>query len=341
MPRHVQNPPNPWHTTAVEWLAEPPAARLEVFEEEARSLLSRNESPDVPFRWSANPYRGCFHGCAYCYARVTHQYLDWGAGTDFERKLVVKINAEDALRRQLAARSWRGETIVFSGNTDCYQPLEASYELTRACLQACLEFANPVALITKSALVARDSELLGELHRRARATVVISVPFSDAKMARAIEPYAPSPARRFEAIAALRAAGVPVKVACAPLIPGLNDTQLPEILARAAEAGAGGAFLTLLRLPREVGQVFEERLREAYPDRASKVMHALEDMRTGQANAAAFGTRMRGHGARWKTVADLFALHCRKHGLEVMPMEFPEENPPTPAPRAQQGELFS
>ena len=127
MPRLVRNPPNPWNSSAVEWLGEPPPARLEVYEEEARTLLSRNESPDVPFRWSANPYRGCFHGCAYCYARVTHQYLDWGAGTDFERKLVVKRNAEDALRRQLAARGWERETIVFSGNTDCYQPLEASY----------------------------------------------------------------------------------------------------------------------------------------------------------------------------------------------------------------------
>lgn len=339
MPRLVRNPPNPWNSSAVEWLGEPPPARLEVYEEEARTLLSRNESPDVPFRWSANPYRGCFHGCAYCYARVTHQYLDWGAGTDFERKLVVKSNADQALRRQLAARGWERETIVFSGNTDCYQPLEASYGLTRACLQACLEFQNPVALITKSALVARDAELLAELDRRAGATVVLSIPFSDAATARAIEPFAPAPERRFEAVRRLTEAGVTVRIACAPLIPGLNETQLPEILRRAAEAGAVGAFLTLLRLPREVAEVFEERLREVYPERASKVLGGLRDMREGQASAAAFGQRMRGSGARWKTVADLFALHCRRNGLEPMAMEFPEEQRRPPA--SHQGELFS
>ncbi len=339
MPRLVRNPPNPWNSSAVEWLGEPPPARLEVYEEEARTLLSRNESPDVPFRWSANPYRGCFHGCAYCYARVTHQYLDWGAGTDFERKLVVKRNAEDALRRQLASRGWERETIVFSGNTDCYQPLEASYELTRDCLRACLEFGTPVALITKSALVARDAELLAELARGPGATVVLSIPFSDAATARAIEPYAPAPERRFEAVRQLTDAGVTVRVACAPLIPGLNETQLPEILRRAAESGAVGAFLTLLRLPREVAEVFEQRLREVYPERASKVLGGLRDMRAGQADAAAFGARMRGSGARWKTVTDLFALHCRKNGLEPMAMEFPEERRKPPSPR--QGELFS
>ncbi|MCB9915540.1 MAG: PA0069 family radical SAM protein [Planctomycetes bacterium] len=338
MPRPVANPPNPWHTTHVEWLGEPPAAKLEVFEEEARSMLSKNDSPDVPFRYGVNPYRGCFHGCAYCYARRSHQYLDWGAGTDFERKLVVKTNAEAALRRDLARRSWKRETLVFSGNTDCYQPLEASYGLTRACLEACLEFRNPVGVITKSALVARDAELLARLERAAGATVVLSIPFADADMARAIEPYAPAPERRFAALRALHEAGVPVRVAVAPVIPGLNEAQIPEVLERAVAAGARGAFMILLRLPQEVDAVFRERLAEAYPDRAKKVLAALEDMRSAQTSRSAFGQRMRGAGPRWQAVEDLFRLHCRRLGLDVQPMEFPEE---APRPRAAaQGELF-
>lgn len=338
MPRPVANPPNPWHSTQVEWLGEPPAVRLEVFEEDAKSMLSRNESPDVPFRYGVNPYRGCFHGCAYCYARPTHQYLDWGAGTDFERKLVVKRNAEEVLRREFARRSWRRETLVFSGNTDCYQPLEASYELTRRCLQACLEFKTPVGVITKSALVARDAELLARLHRSAGAGAVLSIPFADAAMARAMEPYAPAPERRFAAMRALHEAGVPVRVAIAPVIPGLSESQVPEILARAADAGARGAFMILLRLPGEVDAVFRERLSEAFPERAAKVLAALEDMRAGQQTRGAFGSRMRGEGPRWQAVVDLFELHARRLGLEVMPMEFPAE--PARPRTARQGELF-
>ena len=157
MPRPVSNPPNPWETLHAEWLGEPPEAELQVFEEESRSIIAENESPDVGFRFSVNPYRGCFHSCAYCYARPTHQYLGWGAGTDFDRKIVAKVNAPSLLRRELSRRSWTGETIVFSGVTDCYQPLEAVYELTRRCLEVCLDFRNPVGVVTKGALVRRDA----------------------------------------------------------------------------------------------------------------------------------------------------------------------------------------
>ena len=156
MPRPVDNPPNPWSSTHVEWLEEPPNAALTVYEEEARTVLSRNDSPDIPFTWSLNPYRGCLHACAYCYARPSHQYLGFGAGTDFDRKIVVKKNAPEVLRRELDRPAWQGDVIMFSGNTDCYQPLEASYELTRRCLEVCLEYQNPVGLVTKSALIRRD-----------------------------------------------------------------------------------------------------------------------------------------------------------------------------------------
>ncbi len=160
MPQPVSNPPNPWESTHVEWLGPPPTARLTVLEERARSIVSQNQSPDIPFRYSVNPYRGCQHACAYCYARPTHQYLSLGAGSDFDKKIVVKTNAPELLRKFLARRSWKRESITFSGNTDCYQPLEASYRLTRRCLEACLEHANSVAIITKASLVRRDAELL-------------------------------------------------------------------------------------------------------------------------------------------------------------------------------------
>ena len=193
MPQRVSNPPNPWQSSHVEYLGEPPPVELQVYEEEARSILSENDSPDVPFRWSVNPYRGCFHACAYCYARPGHQYLGWGAGTDFDRRIVVKTNAEGLLDDALRRPQWRRELIAFSGVTDCYQPLEASYGLTRRCLQVCLRHANPVAIVTKGALVERDAELLAQIEARARASVFVSVPFADDGQGRAIEPYAALP----------------------------------------------------------------------------------------------------------------------------------------------------
>ncbi|MFY0537238.1 radical SAM protein [Nannocystis pusilla] len=237
MPRPIDNPPNPWLSTHVEYFGEPPPAGLEVFEEDARSVVSTNDSPDIPFRYSVNPYRGCYHGCAYCYARPTHQYLGWGAGTDFERKIVAKVNAPALLRQFLARSKWTRELLAFSGVTDCYQPLEAHYGLTRGCLEACLEFANPVGIITKGPLVARDVDLLAELNRRAGASVTISIPFIDDAMARRIEPSVARPSKRFQALATLSAAGIRTGVAVAPVIPGLNDSQIPQILARARECG--------------------------------------------------------------------------------------------------------
>ena len=319
MPKRVSNPPNPWQTNHVEWLGEPPEVRIEAYLERARSVLSQNDSPDVPFRWSVNPYRGCQHACAYCYARSSHQYLGFGAGTDFDSKIVVKINAEEVLRRELARRSWKREWIAFSGVTDCYQPLEASYGITRACLQACYEFRTPVGIVTKSALVRRDIDLLLRFKRFCDPHIYLSIPFSDSSSARAIEPGVSSPAARFETLRALSDAGLTTGVAIAPLIPGLNDEQVPEILQRARDAGAQHAFMICLRLTDDVRPVFEERLARAFPDRAAKVLHAHDEMRALQVSSADFGSRMVGAGPRWETAQRLFDVHVRRLGFQRSP----------------------
>lgn len=334
--RPVANPPNPWATSHVEWLGEPPADGVHIFEEDAKSILSENDSPDLQFRWSLNTYRGCFHGCAYCYARPTHQYLGFGAGTDWERRLVVKRNAPELLRAQLSRASWNGELVMFSGVTDCYQPLEASYQLTRRCLEVCREFRQPVGIITKGALVERDVDVLADLARHGAATVFLSVPFADGEDSRAIEPFVALPERRFAAMRALANAGVPVGVSVSPLIPGLNDHQVPEILDRARAAGATSAFHVLLRLPAEVEDVFAARLRTAFPLRAEKVLSILRAMHGGQTNDPRFHERMRGQGARYEVVANLFRTVAKRLGL--MP---PERPGPSPFRRPfQQGSLF-
>ena len=329
-PRRVSNPPNPWASSHVEWLEEPPIAETEVFEEEAKSVLAANDSPDLGFRWSVNPYRGCQHACAYCYARPSHQYLGFGAGTDFDRKIVVKTNAPEALALELGRRSWKRELVVFSGNTDCYQPLEASYRLTRRCLEVCLERRTPVALITKSALVRRDLDVLAELARGTGASVSITIPFADPDVARAVEPGAPTPAKRFETMRAIADAGVTTGIGIAPLIPGLNESDIPALLARAKENGATSAFMTLLRLPAEVLPVFRQRIAEAFPERAKKIESAILDVRGGRMYRSDFGERMHGRGPRWEAIERLFEIHCRRNGL----------NEPAPKPQPRQGTLF-
>jgi DNA repair photolyase len=262
-----------------------------------------------------NPYRGCFHGCAYCYARPTHQYLDFGAGTDFERQIVVKTNAPELLRESFQKKKWRGELVTFSGNTDCYQPLEATYQITRGCLEVCADFRNPVAIVTKGALVRRDVEVLQRLQRDAFVFVWVSIPWADDDMGHTIEPGCTIASQRFKTLRTLADAGIDCGVAVAPIIPGLNDSQIPEILERAAACGASRAFHILLRLPAEVKDVFVARLREAYPDRADKVLNALTEMRGGRLNDPEFGSRMRGEGPRWQAIRSLFQTHCRRLGL--------------------------
>jgi DNA repair photolyase len=290
-------------------------AGLEVYEDETRGILSHNDSPDVGFDWSVNPYRGCFHACAYCYARPTHEYLSFGAGTDFDRKIVVKKRAADLLREAFDAPSWKGELVAFSGVTDCYQPLEASYRLTRACLEVCVEYRNPVSIITKAPLVERDVDVLQELARVARLSVSVSVPFWDEGKARAIEPFVTTPARRLRTIARLAAAGLRVGVMVAPIIPGLNDEDIGQILHAAKESGAAYAGSVLLRLPGPVKEVFEERLRAAVPLRAERVLRRVRETRGGKMYDATYGARGRGTGVYADAIATLFQQTASRLGL--------------------------
>ncbi|TNF29663.1 MAG: PA0069 family radical SAM protein [Deltaproteobacteria bacterium] len=331
--RLIHNPPNPWHHGVVEHVGPPPLAVLELFEDRTRSALSKNDSPDLGFAFSVNPYRGCYHGCAYCYARPSHEHLDFGAGTDFERKLVYKPDIAALLRAAFDKPSWRGDLIAFSGNTDCYQPLEASLGLTRACLKVCLEYKNPVSIITKSALVERDVELLADLAREAHCTVHLSIPFDDEAQARALEPHAPSPARRYKAIERLAKGGVPVGVMVAPIIPGLSDSQVPTILKRARDAGATFTGRSLLRLPGPVEEVFVHRLSLALPHRAERVMSALRECRGGKLDEGRFGRRMVGVGERWKAIDELAEAHARRLGYQ-RPPQLPD---PTPFRRPHKG----
>src|SRR5262245_28474382 len=234
--RHVNNPPNPWLSARHEWIGEPPEAKLEVFEETAtRSIITNNNSPDIPFDYSINCYRGCTHACTYCFSRPTHEYLGFGAGTDFETRIVAKVRAPELLREELMKKSWKGDVLVFSFTSDPYIPLEANYQLTRRCLEVCLEFRNPVSIITKSALIGRDIELTKRLADEADARVFFTIPFLDHDVNRALEPYAPFPEARFGAMKDLADAGIEVGLAIAPIIPGLNEQDIPGLLERARD----------------------------------------------------------------------------------------------------------
>lgn len=313
--KRLDNPPNPYESTHHEWLEPPPPVQMEVYEEQARSILSENDSPDVGFRWSVNPYRGCQHGCVYCYARPTHEYLGFGAGTDFETRIVVKTNAAERLDEEFRQPGWTGELVAMSGVTDCYQPLEAVYGLTRRCLEVCLTFRNPVGVVTKSFLVCRDIDVLSDLSRVTSVSVMFSIPFRDAETARKIEPGAPTPERRFEAMRRLADAGIPVGIIVAPIIPGLNDNDVPELLARAADCGAQTAGHIALRLPGSVEAVFFSRIRDVFPLRAQRIENRIREIRGGRLYDARFGHRMHGTGTYWMSVEELFDLSARRHGL--------------------------
>ena len=325
--KKITNPPNPYLSEHRDLLEPPADARLEVYEDASRTVLSHNESPDVGFRWSVNPYRGCFHSCAYCYARRTHEYLGWGAGTDFESKITVKKDAARLLEAAFRKPSWTGEPVVFSGATDCYQPLEAVYGLTRGCLEVCLRFRNPASLITKSYLVTRDADLLADLHREASASACFSIPFASDDLARKIEPQAATVERRFSAMERLAKKGIPVGISLAPTIPGLNESDIPVLLRRARDAGARFAFHSLVRLPGSVEAVFQERLAAALPaERVERVMKRIRETRGGALNDSRFGRRMSGVGTYWKSISDLFSLWEKKLKFEGMP-EPPDPNP--------------
>jgi DNA repair photolyase len=478
MMRPVSNPPNPWSSSEIEYLEEIPEAQLEVYEDHTKNILAENDSPDIGFSFSVNPYRGCYHGCAYCmagdtlvlmaddstktlrdirvgdaiygtrrvgsyrrfvetrvlahwetrklayrvrledgseliasgehrfltshgwkyvtgkrphlivgdrlrafayvppmqplctrdqvafmssspvledepslrvlaieatgiempmfdittgtgdfiangvvshncYARPGHEYLSFGAGTDFERKIVVKPNAPSLLREAFDKKSWQGELVMFSGVTDCYQPLEASLELTRGCLQVCAEYKNPVGIITKAPLIERDLDLLARLHEVASVHVMMSIPFWDADRARAIEPFVATPQRRMKALRRLAEAKIPVGVMVAPMIPGLNDEDMPRVLEAAAEAGARSAGTVFLRLPGSVKQVFEERVRQVMPLRAEKILKKVREARGGKMYNPTPFLRQRGEGPYAESARMLFESACKRLGLNA------------------------
>jgi len=314
-PQPIANPPNPWLGAEVQYLEDIPRTQLELYEDHSKEILSQNNSPDLGFHYSVNPYRGCIHACAYCYARPSHEYLGFGAGTDFDTKITVKPKAAGLLRATFERPSWKGDLILFSGVTDCYQPLEASLRLTRACLEVCAEYRNPVGIITKAPLIERDLDVLQELARHAQVHVNVSIPFWDPEHARAIEPYVATPRRRIQAIQTLAKAGIPVGVMVAPLIPGLTDEDMPKVLEAARDAGATRAGYVLLRLPGSVKSVFEDRLRHALPLKAERVLHRLKETRGGKLYDARFGTRGRGEGLYAETIAQLFQKCVQRLGF--------------------------
>lgn len=287
----------------------------EYYRDTSRSVISHNDSPDIPFEVSLNPYRGCEHGCVYCYARPTHEYLGLSAGLDFETKLFVKERAPALLRAEIARRRWVPRELVLSGVTDAYQPIERTLRLTRACLEVLRDARHPVSVVTKNALVTRDIDLLADLAGRGAATVAISVTTLDDDLRRTMEPRTPTSDMRLDAIARLSEAGIPTGVMVAPIIPGLTDHEIPRIVARAADAGARFASYTVVRLPLAVTDVFSAWMGTHYPDRANKVLNQVRAVRGGALNDPRFGHRMHGSGPVADMIRSLFQSACVRSGL--------------------------
>jgi DNA repair photolyase len=287
----------------------------EYFRDSSRSIITHNDSPDISFTSSLNPYRGCEHGCIYCYARPYHEYLGLSAGLDFETRIFVKTDAPALLRAELMRPSWKPTALVLSGVTDAYQPVERTLQITRGCVATLAEFRNPVGVVTKNALVTRDIDLLAPLAELQAAEVAVSITTMDEELRRVMEPRASLADLRFDAIARLNEAGIPAGVMMAPIIPGLNDHEIPKLLARAAEAGARFAGYTMLRLPHAVAPLFEAWLGRHFPDRQRKVLDRIRDIRGGRLNDPNFGSRMRGDGPFADLVADVFAKSRDRAGI--------------------------
>jgi DNA repair photolyase len=292
-----------------------PGPRTVFMRDPARTLIARNDSPDVSFDFSINPYRGCEHGCSYCFARPTHEYLGMSAGLDFETRILVKEDAPELLRKELSARSWKGAPLGMSGVTDPYQPVERTLRITRRCVEVMVEFRNPVAVITKSHTVSRDADLYAELARHDAAIVLLSVTSLDPELQRVMEPRAASPARRLDAIAKLADAGVPVGVIIGPVIPGLNEHEIPRILEACRKAGAGFASYVALRLPYGVKELFTQWLELHFPDRKEKVLNRIRDIRGGKLYDSTFHARGRGEGLFADQLEALFTVSRRKAGI--------------------------
>jgi DNA repair photolyase len=316
------NTPNRFETTRLEPLdvdvvydGESPPLPTTFFVDSSKSILARNDSPDLPFTFSINPYRGCEHGCIYCYARPSHEYLGFSAGLDFETKIMVKMDAPRLLAETLDKKTWEPQMVAFSGNTDCYQPAERRLTLTRQCLEVFLNFRNPVGLITKNALVLRDTDILQEMAALNLVHVMLSITTLEPDLARRMEPRTSAPQQRLKAIEALARAGVTVGVNAAPIIPGLTDEEIPAILQAAADHGATSAGYILLRLPGAVEPLFLDWLRREFPDRAGRILNRIKDTRKGELSDVRFGSRMEGEGEIARTITELFKLHARKYNL--------------------------
>lgn len=292
-----------------------PALNTSLTPELAKSILTRNQSPDLPFSVSLNPYRGCEHGCIYCFARPSHAYLGLSPGLDFETRLYAKTNAPELLRRELAQTSYQASPIALGVNTDAYQPVERQLEITRRCLAVLQECRHPVGIITKSALIERDMDILGEMARARLANAAITLTTLDHAISRTLEPRAASPTRRLKSIEKLAQAGIPVLVSVAPVIPFITEQELEKILQAAANAGASAAAYTVLRLPWEVNPLFQQWLQTHFPERAQRVMNRIRDMRGGKDYDANFATRMRGEGLWADLIRQRFAKALKRYGL--------------------------
>lgn len=314
------NPPNRFEPIEVErdYDHDPeldPAPQTVFLHDRSKSIISTNDSPDIPYGFTLNPYRGCEHGCIYCYARPTHEYLGLSSGLDFETKIFVKSEAPRLLRETFTSPKWKPEPIALSGVTDCYQPVERRLKITRGCLEVFADFRNPVWITTKNHLVTRDIDILRNLAEHNAACVQLSMTTLDPALTRILEPRSASPQLRLDAIAKLTAADIPVGVIVAPIIPGLNDHEIPQILAAARAAGARFAFREMLRLPYSIKDLFVRWLQDHFPDRAGKVISRIREIRGGKLNSADFGIRMTGEGIFAEQIASLFTTSARKIGI--------------------------
>ena len=339
------NPPNRFERLHVDmegWTdADDPAPGTVLLNDATKSILAYNDSPDVGFDVGINPYRGCEHGCVWCYARPTHEYLGFSAGLDFERKILVKRDAPELLRKALSSPRWKPRPIALSGNTDAYQPVERRLGITRGCLQVLRDFRNPVLVVTKSHLVTRDVDVLAELASHDGAAVTLSVTSLRNEIQRVMEPRAATPARRLKAIEALASAGVPVGVNVAPVVPGLTDHELPEIMEAAAGAGATFAHYIVLRLPHGVKEIFSAWLEQHFPDRKDKVLNRVRELRSGKLYDARFEVRGKGDGPWAEHLNALFHVARRRWRLDRPPRISAESFRRPPDPRRTQIDLFA
>lgn len=309
------------------WLAEAP--KTEFLTEFSKKIVNKIDSPDLGAGYSLNPYQGCEHGCVYCFARNTHEYWGYGAGLDFETKIIVKENAPAVLAKQLESPKWEPKPIMLAGNTDCYQPIEAKKLLTRKILEVLLRYRHPVSMITKNSLILRDLDLLKKLNELDLVHVNISITTLNEKLRQKLEPRTASATKRLEVVKQLSDAGIPVNVMLAPIIPALNDFEIPELMKAAAEAGACNAAYTIVRLNGSIGNIFEDWLRKAYPDRADKVLYQTAHCHGGKLNDSRFGTRIIGEGNFAANIANLFRISKKKYlgGRKMKPYNFSHFRP--------------